>query len=63
MAGAAVVLAVPSQSLRTLTIGSCRPTRRGRLAKGIELGTCLRMSEVIAEVGGVPPERLAGHRA
>jgi len=62
MAGAAfVVLAVPSQSLRT-NLGHWQLPADAvavSLAKGIELGTCLRMSEVIAEVGGVPPERLA----
>jgi glycerol-3-phosphate dehydrogenase (NAD(P)+) len=62
MAGAAfVVLAVPSQSLRA-NLGHWRLPADAvvvSLAKGIELGTCLRMSEVIAEVAGVPPERLA----
>ena len=29
------------------------------LMKGVELGTTKRMSEVIAEAGGVPPERIA----
>jgi glycerol-3-phosphate dehydrogenase (NAD(P)+) len=62
MAGAAfVVLAVPSQSLRT-NLGHWQLPADAvavSLAKGIEIGTCLRMSEVIAEVGGVPPERLA----
>lgn len=63
LAGAdAVVLAVPSQSLRT-------NLRRWRdllprqavlvsLAKGIELGTLLRMSEVIGELAGVPAEEV-----
>ncbi|WP_412542182.1 NAD(P)H-dependent glycerol-3-phosphate dehydrogenase [Longispora sp. K20-0274] len=57
-----VVLATPAQALRenldawrdlippTATIVS--------LAKGIELGTGLRMSEVIAEAGGVSPDRI-----
>jgi glycerol-3-phosphate dehydrogenase (NAD(P)+) len=58
-----VVLAVPAQSLRqTLT------TWRGllpagavlvSLIKGIELGTGDRMSQVIAEVTGAPPDRIA----
>jgi len=55
------VLAVPSQSLRT-NLGHWQLPADAvavSLAKGIEIGTCLRMSEVIAEVGGVPPERLA----
>ena len=62
MAGAGfVVLAVPSQSLRS-NLGHWKLPADAvvvSLAKGIELGTCLRMSEVIAEVAGVPPERLA----
>jgi glycerol-3-phosphate dehydrogenase (NAD(P)+) len=58
-----VVLAVPSQTLRE------NLTRWGpmlpegcvlvSLMKGIELGTSLRMSEVIAEVTGAGPERIA----
>jgi glycerol-3-phosphate dehydrogenase (NAD(P)+) len=58
-----VVLAVPAQSLRqTLT------TWRGllpagavlvSLIKGIELGTGDRMSQVIGEVTGAPPDRIA----
>ncbi len=57
-----VVLAVPSQTLRdNLTAwGSVLP--RGAavvsLMKGVELGTTKRMSEVIAEVGGVEPDRV-----
>ena len=35
------------------------PRRRGRvLMKGVELGTTRRMSEVIAEVGDIAPERI-----
>ena len=64
LAGAdAVVFAVPSQSLRAnleqwrdllpdgVTLVS--------LAKGVELGSLKRMSEVIGEVAGVGPDRLA----
>ena len=57
-----VVLAVPSQTLRTNLgeWGSVLP--RGAaivsLMKGVELGTTKRMSEVIAEVGGVEAERI-----
>jgi glycerol-3-phosphate dehydrogenase (NAD(P)+) len=59
----AVVFAVPSQTLRAnlerwrdllpsgLTLVS--------LAKGVELGTLLRMSEVISEVAGVPADQVA----
>ena len=58
-----VVLAVPSQSLR----GNLEQWRdvlpQGAplvsLMKGIELGTHLRMSEVIAEVAGVPLAQVA----
>lgn len=58
-----VVCGVPSQSLRgnlaqwTPHIGS--DTSLVSLAKGIETGTLLRMSEVIGEVTGVPQERIA----
>ncbi|MEU1525818.1 NAD(P)H-dependent glycerol-3-phosphate dehydrogenase [Nocardia rhamnosiphila] len=58
-----VVLAVPSQSLRanlkvwTPAIGPDATLLS--LAKGIENGTLLRMSEVIAEVSGAAPERIA----
>ncbi len=62
MAGADfVVLAVPSQSLRT-NLSQWRIPPQAvvvSLAKGIELGSCLRMSEVIAEAGGIEPERIA----
>ena len=62
MAGAyAVVLAVPSQRLRATLAGWAVPTdaRVVSLAKGIELGTGRRMSEVVREVAGVEADRLA----
>jgi glycerol-3-phosphate dehydrogenase (NAD(P)+) len=58
-----VVLAVPAQSLRqnlsawTHLIPPSVPLVS--LMKGIELGTCQRMSEVIAAVTGAGPERIA----
>ncbi|GGK96731.1 NAD(P)H-dependent glycerol-3-phosphate dehydrogenase [Nocardia jinanensis] len=58
-----VVLAVPSQSLRSNLLvwsPSIGPDATLlSLAKGIETGTLLRMSEVIAEVSGAAPERIA----
>ncbi len=59
----AVVLAVPSQSLRAnlsewrelLPAGATLVS----LAKGVELGTLKRMSEVVAEVAGVPSNHVA----
>ena len=58
-----VVLAVPSQTLRAnhtewtpLLPDGCVLVS---LMKGIELGTTKRMSEVIAEVSGAAPERVA----
>jgi glycerol-3-phosphate dehydrogenase (NAD(P)+) len=56
-----VVLAVPSQSLRGNLTGWSLPEDAVvvSLAKGIELGTGLRMSEVIAEAAAVDPERIA----
>src|SRR3954469_16827514 len=58
-----VVLAVPSQSLRdNLTEGAPLLPGGGTLVslmKGIELGTTKRMSEVICEVTGAGPERVA----
>jgi glycerol-3-phosphate dehydrogenase (NAD(P)+) len=56
-----VVLAVPSQSLRANLEGWSLPEAAVvvSLAKGIELGTGLRMSQVIAEAGAVTPERIA----
>jgi glycerol-3-phosphate dehydrogenase (NAD(P)+) len=57
-----VVLAVPSQTLRTnLTEwGASIPTGSPvvSLMKGVELGTTMRMSEVIAEAAGVEPGRI-----
>ncbi|GAA1830687.1 NAD(P)H-dependent glycerol-3-phosphate dehydrogenase [Microlunatus capsulatus] len=56
-----VVLGVPSQSLRTNL--SHWPIPRDAvvvsLAKGIELGTGLRMSQVVAEAGGIEADRIA----
>ena len=56
-----VVLAVPSQSLRENLNHWVLPSDAilVSLAKGIEAGTRLRMSEVISEVVGVPAERIA----
>ncbi|MEU7816214.1 NAD(P)H-dependent glycerol-3-phosphate dehydrogenase [Pseudonocardia sp. NPDC049154] len=59
----AVVLAVPSQTLRA-NLADWKPLLPpGRtlvsLAKGVELGTLKRMSEVIAEVAAVPAEQIA----
>ncbi len=57
-----LVLAVPSQTLReNLTRwGSALPRDAAvvSLMKGVELGTTMRMSEVIADVGAVEPERV-----
>ena len=61
-----VVLAVPSQSLRANLADWSLPEAAivVSLAKGIELGTGLRMSEVIAEAGGVVRgSDRGGHRA
>jgi len=57
-----IVLAVPSQTLRT-NLGEWGEVLGGTgavvsLMKGVELGTTKRMSEVIAEVGGVDPRRI-----
>jgi glycerol-3-phosphate dehydrogenase (NAD(P)+) len=56
-----VVLAVPSQTLRGNLTEWALPGDAiiVSLAKGIELGTGLRMSEVIAEVAGVTADRIA----
>lgn len=58
-----VVLAVPSQQLRTNLTEWAVHARPDAifvsLMKGIELGTLQRMSEVIAEVTGAGPERVA----
>ncbi|MFJ4650412.1 NAD(P)H-dependent glycerol-3-phosphate dehydrogenase [Nocardia sp. NPDC088792] len=58
-----VVLAVPSQSLRT-NLAEWKTLIPGdstllSLAKGIETGTLLRMSQVIAEVTDADPSRIA----
>jgi glycerol-3-phosphate dehydrogenase (NAD(P)+) len=55
-----VVLAVPSQSLRSNLSHWLIPEKAivVSLAKGIELGSGLRMSEVIAEAGQIPLERI-----
>ncbi|OFE16701.1 glycerol-3-phosphate dehydrogenase [Humibacillus sp. DSM 29435] len=57
-----VVLAVPSQTLRANLEqwGHAIPRAADvvSLMKGVELGTTKRMSEVIAEVGGVESERI-----
>ncbi|MFE7194139.1 NAD(P)H-dependent glycerol-3-phosphate dehydrogenase [Kitasatospora sp. NPDC057541] len=57
------VLAVPSQTLRA-NLAAWAPLLEPQtvlvsLMKGIELGTVKRMSEVVAEVAGVGPERIA----
>jgi len=64
LAGAGiVVLAVPSQSLRANLehwakhIGDDAVVMS--LVKGVELGTLKRMSEVVADVAGLGPERIA----
>ena len=58
-----VVLAVPSQSLRdNLTMFApyiARDAVMVSLMKGVELGSLKRMSEVIAEVTGAGPDRIA----
>lgn len=57
------MLAVPAQTLRA-NLGDCAPvfapdTVLVSLMKGVELGTTRLMSEVIAEVTGAGPERIA----
>ncbi|MDN5803678.1 MAG: NAD(P)-dependent glycerol-3-phosphate dehydrogenase, partial [Microlunatus sp.] len=56
-----VVMAVPSQTLRANLETWRLPTSAVvvSLAKGIELGTGLRVSEVIEEVTGIDPHRVA----
>ncbi len=56
-----VVLAVPSQSLRTNLSHWPIPASAVvvSLAKGIELDTGLRMSQVVSQAGGIAPERIA----
>jgi glycerol-3-phosphate dehydrogenase (NAD(P)+) len=58
-----VVLAVPAQTLRQ-NLAAWAPllppvALLASLMKGIELGTCYRMSQVIGQVAGVPAERVA----
>jgi glycerol-3-phosphate dehydrogenase (NAD(P)+) len=58
-----VVLAVPAQSLRQ-NLADWAPLIRPRallvsLMKGIELGTCARMTQVIVDVLGTPADRIA----
>ena len=58
-----VALAVPAQTLRE-NLASWKPLLPPgavlvSLMKGVELGTCRRMSEVIVEVADVPEERVA----
>ncbi|HEX2902081.1 MAG TPA: NAD(P)H-dependent glycerol-3-phosphate dehydrogenase [Jatrophihabitans sp.] len=64
LAGADIVaIAIPSQSLRenlTRWIGLLPPQATlVSLMKGIELGTVLRMSQVISQVCGASPDRVA----
>jgi glycerol-3-phosphate dehydrogenase (NAD(P)+) len=58
-----IVLAVPSQELRSnLTAWAPLLPEDGvvlSLSKGVELGTTKRMSEVVLEVTGLPPARVA----
>jgi len=58
-----VVLAVPAQSLRANLASWAGLLPAGvllvSLMKGIELGSCLRMSEVIGQVTGATPDRVA----
>src|ERR1022692_834025 len=58
-----VILAVPAQTLREnlsrWTELLPRDALLVSLMKGIELGTCKRMSEVIAQVTGAPAGRIA----
>jgi len=58
-----VVLALPAQTLRS-SLGALRghvPSSAVllSLAKGVELGTCKRMSEVVRDVTGAPAEQVA----
>jgi glycerol-3-phosphate dehydrogenase (NAD(P)+) len=64
LAGAELVfVALPAQSVRDIVAGFGEHLEPGAivvsLMKGIEVGTHLRMSEVLAEVWDVPAERLA----
>ncbi len=64
LAGASlVILAIPAQTL-AMNLQAWRDLMEPdavvvSLMKGIELGTMRRMSEVIAQDGGIPPERVA----
>jgi glycerol-3-phosphate dehydrogenase (NAD(P)+) len=57
------VLAVPAQTLRAHLASWVSLLPPGvllvSLMKGVELGSCDRMTEVIAQVAGAPPERIA----
>ena len=64
LAGADIaVIAVPAQALRANLASWVTLLPRGvllvSLMKGIELGSCDRMTEVIAQVTGAPPDRVA----
>jgi glycerol-3-phosphate dehydrogenase (NAD(P)+) len=58
-----VVFSVPAQTLRSCLLSWAPHIPPGALLvsliKGVELDTCKRMSEVIMEVLGVPPSRVA----
>ena len=58
-----VILGVPAQTLRenlsAWSISIPKTAVLGSLIKGVELGTAQRMSEVIAEVANVEPQRVA----
>jgi len=58
-----VVLAVPAQSLRANLTGWARMLPADALLvslmKGIEVGSCDRMTEVIGQVAGASPDRIA----
>jgi glycerol-3-phosphate dehydrogenase (NAD(P)+) len=60
--GEIIVLAVPSQIVRSV-VGQAKNLLQDRpimnLAKGIEQGTLKRMSEVITEVAGYSPDKVA----
>jgi glycerol-3-phosphate dehydrogenase (NAD(P)+) len=59
----AVALAVPAQTLRSNLSGWSELLPPGALlvslAKGVELGTLARMSEVVSDVAGVAPDQVA----
>jgi glycerol-3-phosphate dehydrogenase (NAD(P)+) len=58
-----VLLAVPSQTLRANLVGWTGLISDGAtlvsLAKGVELGTLMRMSQVVVQVTGADPSRVA----